>query len=188
MPLQLSPQEAAAALAHVEDARGAMRRAIRAHRGHLHLWIWGAAWIAMPLSAQVWGDRAAIYFWAICLVAGVFSGITGFTQSQQIRMPANVRFVGVIATLVVFAALFPFVLRAPPDVRTLYAYISLVAMQGYVIAGLWTDSYLLWVGIVVSALILAGVFFFPGIFWIWMAIFGGGTLVASGFYVRNYWR
>ncbi|HUR58452.1 MAG TPA: hypothetical protein VM029_12120 [Opitutaceae bacterium] len=188
MPLQLSPQEAAAALADVADARAAMRQAIRAHRGHLHLWIWGAAWIAMPLSAHVWGDHVAVYFSAICLVAGVLSGITGFTQSRQLRMPANVRFLGIIATLVVFAALFPFVLRAPPDVRTIYAYMSLVAMQAYVIAGLWTDSYLLWLGILVTALILAGVILFPAIFWLWMAIFGGGTLVASGFYVRHCWH
>ena len=39
-----------------------------------------------------------------------------------------------------------------------------------------------------TAIILAGVFLFPGIFWLWMAVFGGGALIASGFYVRHFWR
>jgi hypothetical protein len=74
------------------------------------------------------------------------------------------------------------------DARSLYAYCCLVAMLTYVIAGLWTDTYLLWVGLAVAALVLTGLFLLPGIFWIWMAIFGGGTLVLTGFYVRHFWR
>ncbi len=186
--MQLTPQEAATALAEVEDARVTMRRIIRAHRGHYHLWIWGATWVAMPLLAHFKGDYAARHFAWICLVAGLASGWVGFTQSAQIRMASNFRFFGVLAALVLFAVLFPFVLQARFDARTLYAYTCLVAMQAYVVAGLWTDSYLLWLGIAVTALILAGVFLFPGIFWVWMAVFGGGTLIASGFYVRHFWR
>lgn len=186
--MHLSPQEAAAALAQVEEARVTMRQVIRGHRGHFHLWIWGAAWVAMPLLAHFAGDYAVRHFIWICLPAGIASGYIGFTQSNQIRMPANVRFLGVIGALFLFAAIFPFVLHAQPDPKTLYAYICLVVMQAYVIAGIWTDSYLLWLGIAVSALILAGLFLFPGIFWMWMAIFGGGSLIATGFYVRHFWR
>ncbi len=186
--MQLSPQEAAAALADVESARATMRRVIRAHRGHIHLWIWGAAWIAMPLTAQFWGDRAAMAFPLICLVAGIASAAAGFRQSRQIRLPANFRFLGVLAALVGFAVLFPFVLHAQADSRTLYAYTCLVAMQAYVVAGLWTDSYLLYLGLAITALILVGLFLFPAIFWWWMAVFGGGSLIATGFYVRHSWR
>ena len=64
---------------------------------------------------------------------------------------------------------------------------SLVAMQAYVVAGLWIDSYLLWLGIAVTVLILLGLFLFPAVFWLWMAIFGGGSLIATGFYVRHFW-
>jgi hypothetical protein len=185
---QLSPQQAAAMLAEVESSRAAMRRAIRDHRGHYHLWIWGAAWIAMPLTAYFSGDYATRYFPGICVVAGVLSAITGFTQKQQIRRPTNGRLIAVMVSVWCFAALFPFVLRVPADARAIYAYCCLVAMQTYVIAGLWTDTYLLWLGLAVTVLILAGVFLFPAIFWLWMAIFGGGSLVLTGFYVRHFWR
>jgi hypothetical protein len=186
--MQLTRQDAAEALDQIDDARAAMRRAIRDHHGHYHLWIWGAAWIAMPLLAYFRGDAASQYFGLIALPAGIASAIVGWRQSSQIRMPPNVRFLAVLAALVGFAALFPFVLRVQPEMKSLYAYICLVAMQGYVVAGVWTDSYLLWLGIAVAALILVGLFFFPAWFWLWMAVFGGGTLIATGFYVRHFWR
>ena len=186
--MNLSPHEAASALAHVEDARATMRHVIRAHRGHYQLWIWGFSWVAMPLTAHIWGDHAARFFALICLGCAIPSVWVGLTQARQIRIPTNLRFVGVVTAVVVFAALFPFVLRATPDVRTVYAYLCLVAMQTYVVAGIWTDSYLLWVGIIVTLLLLAGIFFFPALFWIWMAVFGGGSLIATGFYVRHFWR
>ena len=188
MPSELSPQEASALLAEIETARSTMRRAIREHRGHYHLWIWGTAWIAMPLTAYFGGDGAARYFPWICLFGGVLSAIVGFAQSRQVRRPGNGRFVAVMVTVWIFAAIFPFVLRPAFEPRALYAYCCLVAMQTYVIAGLWTDTYLLWVGLAVTLLVLAGTFLFPTVFWLWMAIFGGGPLVLTGFYVRHFWR
>ena len=189
MSSELSPQQAADALAEIDTARATMRRAIREHRGHYHLWIWGVVWIAMPLTAHFGGDRAARFFPWICAVGGVLSFLVGLAQGGQIRRPANGRFLATMIAIWAFAAVFPFVLRVPFDSsRTLYAYCCLVAMLTYVVAGLWTDSYLLWVGLIVTVLILGGVFLFPGIFWIWMATFGGGTLVLTGFYVRHFWR
>src|SRR5262245_38112570 len=109
--MQLSTDEAAAALTAVDDARAAMRRAIRAHRGHGHLWIWGAAWVAMPLVAHFGGDEAARHFPWICLAAGIASTLLGFAQSRQIRAPFNGRFLAVVGAIVGFAAVFPFVLH-----------------------------------------------------------------------------
>lgn len=188
MSQQLSPDEAAALLSQVESARATMRHVIREHRGHYHLWIWGAAWMVMPLLAYFGGDQNARYFPLVCIVAGALSFLAGFSQTKQIRRPANLRFGAVLLTVWSFAALFPFVLRIELEVRSLYANCCLVAMQSYVVAGLWTDSYLLWLGVAVAALILGGFFFFPALFWIWMAVFGGGTLIVTGFYVRHFWR
>lgn len=184
----LTPQEAAASLAEIESARSAMRRVIRAHRGHYYLWIWGVAWIAMPLLAHFRGDQAMRYFPWICLAGGIASAAVGFTQSSQIKTPVNGRLIALLAAILGFAAVFPFILRSGADSRMYYAYACLVTMQAYVVEGLWTDTYLLWVGLLVTALILVGVWCFPGIFWLWMAACGGGTLLATGFYVRHFWR
>lgn len=186
--MNLSPQEAAAALAEVDSARAAMRRAIRDHRGHFHLWIWGLAWVVMPLLAHVYGDPAAKWFGAVCFVAGLASSAVGFLQGRQIRQEVNYRLIGAIAALIAFAAACLFVLQTHPTLKSLYAYICLIVLQGYVVAGLWTDTYLFWLGLVVAVLVLIGYFFLPDIFWIWMALFGGGSLIATGFYVRYFWR
>lgn len=189
--MDLNPNEASAALAAIEQARATMRGIIRQHRGHQQLWLWGAMWIAMPLAVQFQGEMAMRWFPVACLVAGIISFALGFLQSRQIRAPINFQFLGVIGAVVAFGILFPFLLHphAPRDGgKAIYAYTCLVVMQTYVVAGLWTDRYLLWVGLLITALILVGYFLLPGIFWLWMAGFGGGTLVATGFYIRHFWR
>jgi hypothetical protein len=184
----ISPEDAAALLSEIDAARSAMRRVVREHRGHYHLWIWGLAWVAMPLTAHLGGDPAARFFPWICLGGVALSILVGFTQGRQIRRRVDSRLIAMLVTVWAFAALFPWVLHAPGNVRVLYTFVCLVAMQSYVIAGLWTDTYLLWVGIVVAALVLIGYFLFPAFFWLWMAAFGGGTLILTGFYVRHFWR
>lgn len=186
--MNLNADEAAAALAQVEEARATMRRAIRSHRGHYHLWIWGLAWIAMPLSAQFFGDLAVRWFGVICIPFGIASLAVGSAQTRQVRSPVNRRFLAALGALVAFSVVFPLVLHAPAAPKSIYAYTCLVVMQCYVVGGIWTDTYVLRLGILVSALILVGYFFFPGIFWLWMAGCGGGSLLLSGFYVRHFWR
>lgn len=185
--MKLTPAEAAAALATVERTEMNMRHVIRAHRGHFHLWIWGIAWIVMPMLAWRYGEAAVRHFPAICASAGVLSFIVGFVQGLQVRTPVNWRLVGGLVAVVAFGCVFPTILR-PAGAREVYLHVCLVAMQAYIIAGLWTDTYLLAVGVIITALILIGWFAFPALFWPWMAFFGGGTLVATGVYVRFFWR
>jgi hypothetical protein len=187
--MELTPQDAEAALAEVERARATMRQVIRSHRGHHHLWIWGLVWIIMPLTAFFCGDQAVRYFGLMCIPGAIASVVVGLRQGRQITAgPGAGRVLTAIAALLVFGAAFPFVLHASSNPRGLYAYSCLVAMQSYVVAGLWTDTYLLRLGLFVSVLILIGYFWLPGIFWLWMAVCGGGSLLASGFYVRHAWR
>lgn len=89
-----------------------------------------------------------------------------------------------------FGLLWPTVLgvAGPDQSMRVFAFIALLAMQAYVLAGIWFDSYLLAIGLVVSVLILVGLFVFPSVFWLWFAIFCGGPTVLSGFVVRYLWR
>jgi hypothetical protein len=186
--MQLSPEEAARALAAIETSRATMRSAIRAYRGHAHLWLWGIIWIAMAMLAQFHGP-AGIRLFPWLVGAGIaLSMVLGSVQGNRVRAPVDKRFLGVLAAVLVFAAIVPVVLRAPANNQAIFAYCGLVAMLCYVIAGLWFDTYLLWLGLVITALILVGLFCFPAIFWWWIAIFGGGTLIVTGFYIRYFWR
>jgi hypothetical protein len=186
--LQLSPEEAARALAAIQNSRNAMRAAIRAHRGHYHLWLWGVIWIGMAMLAEFRGLAGVHLMPWLCAAGITGSMVLGFVQGSQIRMPVDKRFLGVLAAVILFSALWPLVLRAPVNDQAIFAYSGLVAMLCYVIAGLWFDTYLLWLGLVMTAFILVGLFCFAAIFWWWIAIFGGGTLIVSGFYIRYFWR
>ena len=58
-------------------------------------------------------------------------------------------------------------------------------MQLYVVAGIWFDSYLLWVGILVTLFTLLSILFFPALFWAFVFL-SGATLFSSGIYIRSY--
>jgi hypothetical protein len=191
MQSNISPAEADRALREVADSRAAMRRAIRAHRGHAYLWIWGAAWIAMPLLVHFFGRRGFAFFPFVIFPAAFLSLAIGVLQSRQIRAPLDKRFLGAIATILGFGILWPFVLGGAgysPDESRNFAFICLLIMQVYVLAGIWFDNYLLFIGLLVSALILIGLFCFADIFWLWFAVLCGGPVFLSGFVVRYAWR
>ncbi|MGI8432720.1 MAG: hypothetical protein ACR2MW_10595 [Chthoniobacterales bacterium] len=191
MQEEISPAEAERSLREVEDSRATMRRAIRAHRGHLYLWLWGGVWIAMALLVYFRGQRGFAFFPWLIFPAMILSFAFGAFQSRQIRAPIDKRFLGALASILAFGVLWPVVLGGfghPPNDMRSFAFICLLVMQVYVLAGIWFDNYLLIIGLFVSALILIGLFLFPHIFWIWFAVFCGGPIFLSGFLVRYGWR
>ena len=191
MQTHLSRDDAERALLDIDQSREAMRRAIRAHRGHLHLWLWGSIWIGMALSVHFYGERCERFFPWFIFPGFLASTAIGIYQGRQIRVPIDKRFLAALACLVVFGLLWPVILgafREPSDDIRIFAFFALLAMQIYVLAGIWFDNYLLAIGLIVSALILTGLFVFPHIFWLWFAIFCGGPVVLSGFLVRFFWR
>lgn len=187
--MHLTKEEAAAALAAISRSREASRQAFRAHHGHYHLWLWGLIWIAMAMAAHFGGAAGMQRFspW-LCLGGGAVSFLIGWLQSGEVRAPTDRRFIGVLIVLVFFSLLWIPILRPVPTVERLFAYLSLICAQAYIIAGIWFDSYLAWLGLILAVLLLTGFFFFLPIFWIWVAIFGGGSLILGGFYVRYFWR
>ncbi len=183
--MQITSEEAARSLAAVEASRTAMRSILRANRGHWHLWLWGAIWIAMAMLAQFRGEAGMRLFpWIV--PAGILASLAiGITQGRRIRMPVDRRFLGVLGAVIAFAIIAPALLmRTAPDGKALFAYGGLAAMLCYVIAGIWFDTYLLRLGAAMAALILIGLFCFPAVFWWWIAVFGGGPLLVAGCPIR----
>jgi hypothetical protein len=186
--MNISPEEAEKALLEIEASRVAMRGAIRSHRGHLFLWLWGFVWMAM--SALYWIDGHR-FLWEIVAFAAagiVGSFVIGIVQDRQIRSRFDRRFAAVCATLLVFGyGVWPVLFGGFASHKAAFGYFSLLWMQLYIVAGIWFDIYLLWVGLAVTALIVAGFLLAPGFFWAF-TLLCGAVLVGSGFYVRYFWR
>ncbi|MEY3774118.1 MAG: hypothetical protein RLZZ129_898 [Verrucomicrobiota bacterium] len=187
--MNLSKEEAAAALASIRRSQTALRQAFRAHRGHWHLWLWGVIWILIALIAHFGGPPAIQRYFVLLSVAGALgSTLIGFLQGRQVRLPVDRRFLRVLAAVFLFGLIWPLVLRPVPSNEMIFAYIGLLVAQLYIVAGLWFDVYLLWLGLILAVLLLTGLAFFLPIFWIWVAVFGGGALIGGGCYVRYGWR
>jgi hypothetical protein len=186
--MNISREEAAQALGAIEASRSTMRAIVRSYRGHYLLWLWGGIWAVMALAVQFYGQQGIRFFPWIGGTGMVASLAIRCAQSGTVRMPVDKRFLRLLLAIIIFAFVWPLVLGLPPNPKVVFAYFGLVAMFYYVVAGIWFDMYLLWVGLVVSGLIVAGLLFFPAIFWWWIAIVCGGTLVGTGFYVRFFWR
>jgi hypothetical protein len=186
--VNITPEEAAQALREIDSSRLAMRAAVRAHRGHLHLWLWGSIWIIIALISWREDPRVFIVTQWISGAGAVGSFLIGFIQGRQVRSTIDRRFIAVsIAVLAFGYVAWPALLGYPHTYRTGFAYGLLVWMQVYVIAGIWFDNYWVWMGLIVTALVLAGLLFFPALFW-GCVLLAGATLLGTGFYVRYFWR
>jgi hypothetical protein len=146
-------EDAPRALQDIEASRLAMRSAIRAHRGHLLLWLWGLVWIAMSALCRI--DRRLV---AVC------AALLGF---------------GCLVWPILFGGLSSY--------KAAFGYSTPLWMPLYIVAGIWFDNYLLWVGLAVSALVVAEFLLVPGLFWA-LTILCGAVLVGRGFNVRYIWR
>ena len=76
-------------------------------------------------------------------------------------------------------------LSTPEGARHYAALATLVPMFAYVVMGLWTERYMLWIGLVVTALLFVGLYGIPNFFWLWMAFVGGGALFVPGLIMRR---
>jgi hypothetical protein len=66
-------------------------------------------------------------------------------------------------------------------------YIILFVMVGWIAMGLLLSFGSIWPGVTITALALTGYFLLPGVFYLWMAILGGGGMIALGLYIRSRW-
>jgi hypothetical protein len=185
--MNISPEEAAQALQEIEASRAAMRQAVRAHRGHYFLWIWGAVWSAVSVVSWM-GSTSAWTANLISLAGAALTVVTGFLQGRQIRSRIDKRFIAVCLTLLLFGyGVWPVLFGGFHSYKEAFGFSTLLWMQVYIVGGIWFDNYWLWVGIATTVLILAGFTFFPALFWP-LTLLAGLMMIASGFYVRYFWR
>jgi hypothetical protein len=187
--MNISPEEAAEALQQIKASQMAMRHAIRAYRGHYYLWIWGTIWMATAVIR--WMDHRRFYIatnW-LTAVGIVISLLVGFSQAGKLRGKIDRRFFAACATLLLFGyGVWPLFIPNPFQFfDRAFGYQQLIFMQIYIVGGIWFDNSLLWTGLIVAAVTVAGLLCFPAYFWV-AILLGGATLVGSGFYVRRSWR
>lgn len=188
MNSSISQEEAARALASIEGSQLAIRSSLRARRGHLHLWLWGGIWVVMALMAEIGGETTARLFPLLAAAGAIGSFLVGRAQNQAIRIPLDRRFLWAMSATILFGPTWIMTTSGFTGPKAVFAFCGLLVAQIYVIAGIWFDTYLLWLGLVIAAAMLIGLLVIPTFFWIWVAVAGGGTLIGTGVYVRYFMR
>jgi hypothetical protein len=191
--MNISPDEAATALQEIEASRAAMRRAIRTHRGHLYLWLWGYIWIAMSVLNWRYEEGALHAIWWLSGAGTLATLAIGFVQGRQIRSRIDRRFLGVCGILLAFGYLvWPFLLGdlhsyGFRSYKGAYSYFTVIWMQVYMVAGVWFDNFWFWIGLGVTVLVVATLVFAPALFWAVTLLFGV-VLAGTGYCIRYWWR
>jgi len=175
------------------------RRTIAAGRSAPIFILWGVIWFVGYAQTQFFPDSARWSWIALDLV-----GIVGTIVLVR-RSPAKTPHRGRagLGWLVLFgyAVLWVNLLGpwemihrpewaayAPHMTRKITAYFATIPMFGYVLIGLWLDRFFIWLGAVVTLATLVGYYFVPDYFYLWLAVTGGGSLIAGGVIIRKFWR
>jgi hypothetical protein len=198
----VTQQEALASLQEIDRIMRQVRRSIGAGPTAALLILWGVIWV-IGFAAMQFAPRLGSWLWIALDVAGVIGSLVWGPWVR--KTPARKAHAGRIGLswLVLFgyAALWSGVL-APWEwtsdqlwathglllVHKLAAFWALVCMFAYVLMGLWLDRFFLYLGLLVTVATLAGFWLTPAYFFAWMAIAGGGALIAAGGFIRRSWK
>jgi hypothetical protein len=98
-----------------------------------------------------------------------------------------VKRVGLFWLLLIFFALAVIAVARPADGKQATTLVILFIMLGQMAMGLLFSFSYVWWTLPITALALVGYFLLPGIFYLWMAILGGGGMIALALYIRLRW-
>ena len=191
-PMNISPTEAEEALAAIQTMTQKTRHSIASSGAYISLIVTGVVWLVGFLChpVPVRRDRR-IYLdrdeppgqpvGAPCWAPGWASA------SAARRQPPMAKRIGLFWLLLVFYAIATIAIARPTDGKQVTMFIILFIMIGQLAMGLLLSFSSVWWALPITALALAGYFLLPGIFYLWMAILGGGGMIALGLYIRSRW-
>jgi hypothetical protein len=191
--MDVSSQEAQVSLGLIADTQAKWRRAIGAGHTSSLLVLWGLIWMGGFTSLYLSRNLGGWVFAGLDVVGLVATAPIARRWRRNVVLmgpETRVRLLsvwGLWLVLMLYAAIWLVLLR-PADGRALGAFLCTVFMFGYIVIGLWfRNTFIMGLGLAVTALALAGFYLLSDYFYLWMALAGGGALVGTGLYIRR-WR
>lgn len=189
--MNISPVEAEEALAAIQAMVQKTRRSISSSGGYAFLIIWGVIWLLGFLGSQFLPQDLSGYVWMVLdILGGTLCAVIGIRMGRAVRTPSATtsdKRIGLFWLLLFFYVIATVAISWPIDGKQLSMYIILFVMVGWMAMSLLLSFISIWPGLILSALALASYFLFPDIFYLLMAILGGGGMIALGLYIRARW-
>ncbi len=181
--MTLTRDEAAKAIAEMETAQRRSSVLARYSAGGPILMIWGVEWFICNLVSQ-YGGSAANWIWPVATVVTI--GLTFWMSRGRGAVPARKSWKAFGTSAAIAGFFFGlFTVLKLTDMHAVNAVISLAVAGAYVVVGIWTGARYAWLGAALFLAIMLGWIAFPQVFYLWMALVGGGALFLGGFWLRK---
>ncbi len=193
--MNLSPEEAEQSLKIIQEIAKKTRRTIANSGAYWFPIIWGIVWMlgfgGSHFLSQLKQEDAIGLLWCILGVLGsLLSILVGSRMNTGIRRAGAISIGGRILAFWLLLLLYAFLaimVAQPVDGPQISMLMVLFTMVGWFAMGLLLSLGLTWPALLITALALIGYFFLPDIYGLWMAILGGGGMIALGLYIRSRW-
>jgi hypothetical protein len=189
--MNVSPGEAEEALAAIQSMTRKTRHSIAASGAYISLIITGVVWLVGFMCTQFVPGEILPYIWGgISIAGGSLASFLGIRSSKRVRIPtatATAKRMGILWLLLAVYCLAAIAIAWPLDGKQLTIFTVLFVMIGWLAMGQLLSFSSIWPGLIIIALVLIGYFLLPGIFYLWMALLGGGGLIFLGLYIRLRW-
>ena len=189
--MDVSPNEAEEALTSIDLMAQKTRHSIASSGAHISLIITGAVWMIGFLATQFLQGAIVAYIWiGASIIGAALATVLNMRMGKRVHIPTagvTAKRIGTVWLLLAVYCLAALAVTWPLDGMQLTVLIILIVMVGWLAMGLLLSFVSVWPGLVIIALVLIGYFFLTDIFYLWMAILGGGGMIALGLYIRYRW-
>lgn len=181
----LSRDEAAATLKDIQKTQGRSFQAYGYQSAAPFLVLWGFIWL-VGYGASDLLPRTANIVWPGLLVIGFIAswalGRRGQTNTGSAAQGLRIMAMWLVAAVYLSAVV---AVMKPTSSDQIGALIPLLIALVYGVMGIWMGMRFLIAGAAIAALTLGGFFLLRDHFGLWMAFVGGGTLIATGFWLKK---
>ncbi len=131
------------------------------------------------------------YSWiGLDILGGIASVVIGIRMNRGVRTSSSAatgKRIGWFWLLLFLYCIAAVAVAWPATGKQLSMFIILFVMLGWMAMGVLLSFATIWPGLIITGLALIGYFLLPGIFYLWMAILGGGGMIVLGLYIRSRW-
>lgn len=189
--INISPTEAEETLEAIHLMAQKTRHSIASGGTYITLIITGIIWMIGFVCTQFLTGNIIGYIWTGLSIFGTTLGtVLGFRMGKRVRSPSTLpmaKRAGVFWLLLVIYGIITIAVARPADGKQATLLIILFIMLGQLAMGLIFSFSTVWWALPITALALVGYFLLSGIFYLWMAILGGGGMIILGLYIRYRW-
>lgn len=189
--MDISPTEAEEALAAIHAMARKTRHSIASGGTYITLIVTGVVWLVGFACTQFLDVKIIGFIWTgLAVFGGVVGVVWGARVGWRVRKPAitiAAKRIWIFWALLVFYTMAAIAIAWPLNGKQVTILIVLFTMIGHLSMGQLLSYTAVWWPLPITVLALAGYFFFPEIFFLWMAVLGGGGMILLGHYIRHRW-